>query len=294
MEFQQKVFSLLEATGLNWSVNKEPLFSQDGKAANRFGMFRNDNNACLGVVGERYTVFQNSQLAETMVQASEGVGINLEKGGLLGGGGKVYLQAELQPEFIGKSSVKRYITALNSHDGSTSIGFGSSSTVVVCQNTFFRAYGEVTKIRHTVTAESRVKEAMEQLRNALTLDNKLMETFKRMADMEMKDELVERVIRKIFSVDPKQTQQEEISSRKKNQISEFAGAITKEIELEGKTVWGLFNAVTRYTNHHKAPKDEAKRADYLMDGGGYQINNMCYEEIMVWLDKNTAELVEVR
>jgi hypothetical protein len=47
----------------------------------------------------------------------------------------------LPAEIIGRSEVKRWLTCLNSHDGSTSVGFGSSNTVVVCQNTFFRALG---------------------------------------------------------------------------------------------------------------------------------------------------------
>lgn len=288
----EKTFDLLEKTGLNWSVKKEALQSADGKQTESFGMFRSDNSGWLGTVGNRYVPFQNSELAETIVAASESINIEVNRGGQLLKGKKVYLQAQLPDEHIGESGVKRLITALNSHDGSTSIAFGSSSTVVVCQNTFFRAYGEINKFRHTVTAKDRVNAAILDLRATLKLDEQLMTSFKRMADLPMKDEIVERVIRKMFDVDPSQ-KQSALSTRKNNQIASFADSLSKEIKLEGATVWGLFNAVTRYTNHVAAPTEADKKLDYLMDGGGYKLSNMVYSELLEWVENNTAELVTV-
>ena len=109
----EKVFEILEATGLNWTVNQIPLISksEDAKlnnlATNSSGIFRNDNGSWLGTVSEKYTPYQNHQLAETIVMASEGFGLDVNRGGTLGGGRKVYLQTELKTEFIGKSDVKR-------------------------------------------------------------------------------------------------------------------------------------------------------------------------------------------
>jgi hypothetical protein len=115
-----------------------------------------------------------------------------------------------------------------------------------------------------------------------------MDSFMRMADMEMKDEVVERVIRKLFDVDPS-TSQKDHSTRKVNQINAFAGALNKEIQLEGKTIWGLFNGVTRYTNHIVAPTEAEKKSDYLMTGGGYKMSNVAYDTIMSWILENTAK-----
>jgi phage/plasmid-like protein (TIGR03299 family) len=286
MTKQEKTFNLLEATGLNWTVNKEKLFTTNGLETESYGVFRNDNNDWLGTVGKKYTPMQNWELAETIIEATEGIGLFTSKGGLLDGGCKVYLQAELPDEFIGRSGVKRHITALNSHDGTTSIGFGSSSTVVVCENTFFQAYKGLDKFRHFASASDNIKAAINDLRKALELDQMLMDNFKRMADMELKDEIVERVIKKIFSVDPS-SQQNDYSKRKINQVNAFASALNKEIQLEGKTVWGLFNGVTRYTNHIAAPSTKEKKEDYLMSGGGYKISNTAYDTIMSWVLENS-------
>ena len=290
---EKKAFDLLEASGLNWSVTKESLQTADGRKTNSFGIFRNDNQKWLGTVGNNYKPFQNSDLAMTIVSASKSINIETNSGGELGAGKKVYLQAQLPDEFIGKSAIKRYITALNSHDGTTAIAFGSSSTVVICQNTFFRAYGELEKFRHTSSAKERIENAIKNLRTTLNLDNAMFTNFKRMADMPLKDEAIERVIRKIFNTELS-TEKTKISTRKENQIKSFAGALEKEIQLEGRTLWGLFNAVTRYTNHISAPTDKNERLDYLMDGGGYKLSNMGFDEIMAYVEERTAEKVYIQ
>ena len=286
----EQTFELLQSTGLNWSVSKQQLQTASGIITPGYGIIRNDNSDCLGIVRSQYEPFQNSQLAETIIEATDAMNIKTNRGGSLKGGSKVYLQAEIADEYIGKSGVKRWITALNSHDGSTSIAFGSTNTVVVCQNTFYRAYNGVDKFRHTSSAKARIEQAIAQLRNTLELDNKLMENFKRMADMPMKDEIVERVIRKLFEVDPS-VKQADISTRKKNQVESFANALQTEIQLEGATVWGLFNGVTRYTNHVINHKDDSKKMDSLMDGTGYKLSNLAFDELMRWVNENTAETI---
>jgi len=271
---QEKIFDLLEKTGLNWEVSKEPLFAPDGTPTNTYGIFKKTERKHLGSVGDRYEVYQNWQLAESLLIASQEVGIDFEKGGQLNGGKKVFLQAKLKDEFIGNSDVKRYITSLNSHDGSSSIGLGSSNVVVICTNTFHKAMQEITKVRHTSSAPQRIKTLALELNKVILADELLMENFKIMASTPLKDAMIERVIKKIFAVEPI-TPTKDVSTQKKNQIQSFATSLQTEIGLEGANVWGLFNAVTRYTNHVAAPykgKDE-----YLMVGSGYKMSNLTYD-----------------
>jgi len=284
---QEKTFDLLEATGLNWTVSKELLTSSDGKITESFGMFRSDNKEWLGTVGNRYKAMQNFELAETMIGATAGIGLKASRGGQLAGGAKVYLQASLPDEFVGKSGIKRMITALNSHDGSSSIGFGSTNTVVVCTNTFHTAYRGLDKFRHTENAKSRIENAIADLRKAMQLDQNLMDSFKKMADIELKDEMTVRIMRKLFDVDAN-AQQKDVSTRKVNQLTAFADSLATEVNLEGKTCWALFNAVTRYTNHVAAPKGIEEKNEYLMSGGGYKMSNIAYADLMQWVDERTA------
>jgi phage/plasmid-like protein (TIGR03299 family) len=281
---QEKIFDLLNNTGLNWEVSKEPLFASDGTETSTYGIFKKTERKHLGSVGERYEVYQNWQMAEALLIASQEVGIEFEKGGELNGGRKVFLQAKLQDEYVGKSGVKRFITSLNSHDGSSSIGLGSSNIVVVCQNTFHKAMQEITKVRHTSSAPERIKTLARELSRVIRADEFLFRNFKHMADTQLKDEMIERVLRKVFSVEAN-TNTKDISTIKKNQIESFAGALQTEISLEGANVWGLFNAVTRYTNHISAPK--RGKDEYLMTGGGYKMSNLTYDTLcdMLGLEK---------
>jgi hypothetical protein len=223
------------------------------------------------------------------VLASNGIGLDVSRGGTLGNGKKVYLQTELTPEYIGKSGVKRFITALNSHNGTTSIGFGSSNTVIVCQNTFYKAYKEINKFRHTATASERIRLAMQDLRRAIELDEKLMKNFKIMADTPLSDEIFANILKRCFDANPDAKRSEE-TPQKIKQLEMVNKAVSTELDLEGATLWGLFNGVTRYTNHYTRSKN---REEYVMVGGGYQTNLVAYETIMSWIESNTAHSQEV-
>jgi len=288
----EKTLDLLESTKTNFTVEKRQLFSlaTDTDAAQRatesFGLFRTDTNKWLGTVGKQYTPFQNSVLAETLHLASEKVGLNFTRGGELNGGKKIYYQAEMKPDYIGNSEVKRYITALNSHDGTTCIGFGSSSTVVICQNTFFRAMKEVNKFRHSADAQQRIENAIKDMNSAIFGDNEIMKRFHRMAETPFSMPAFNAVMQTLFDV-TSETDMSKVSTRKKNQIEAFSRDLNTEIQDEGKTVWGLFNAVTRYLNHTATLPEE--KENFLLAGGGQRLSNLCFDELLKQIERNEVK-----
>jgi hypothetical protein len=215
-------------------------------------------------------------MAEALMLASEEVGVTFDSGGMLNGGKKVFLQASLPDVYVGRSGVKRNITALNSHDGSSSIGFGSTNTVIVCQNSFYRAYGDLSKFRHTSSSAERVKLLAKDLNLVIKEDEKMILNFEKMAAIPLQDSMVEGVIRKIFAVEPAMLSKD-IATSKRKRIELFANSLETEVKLEGGTVWGLFNAVTRYTNHVAAP---INKSEYLMSGAGYKMSNMTYDMLV--------------
>ena len=61
----------------------------------------------------------------------------------------------------------------------------------------------------------------------------------------------------------------------------LANDIGKSIDEQGETLWALFNAVTRYTNHTTNSKDK----DFsLMFGNDAEINQRAYEKMVSWLN----------
>jgi len=302
MQNNNKVFEALEKTGLNWTVNKLPLFAngeghgsplgfQDGQIIHEhnvlpsksFGMYRNDNNEYLGTVGERYNVLQNSELEDVVVTLQERFGGEI-RGGLLSGGKKVFLQLQLKNEAVANDTIKRYITALNSHDGSSSIGFGSSNTVVACSNTFYMAYKDVGRFRHTASAQERLEIASKEYQMTLLKDQTLMDNFKRMADHKIEKPIFENVMNRLFNVDI-DSSTEKVGTRKLNVMKSFNNTLEKELDSHGDTLWGLFNAVTYQTNHIEGGSDDYN----VMVGSGYRKNLATYNEIMKWVEDNSVK-----
>ncbi len=288
MNLYLKTFELLQNTGLNWTVEREPLLTADGRPTETFGLFRSDNRKWLSSVGPQYQVMQNHTLAETVIKAAATINLDVDRGGSFDEGRKVYLQAALPDKYIGNSWVKRNITALNSHDGSSAIAFGTTSTVVICQNTFYKALrsGELQRFRHTASAQDRLNVALVRVQAALKEESAVMTNFDRMAAIDLRDEMAEglitRILKRGMKVDTDNA--DDLSARKRNQVIALDGAITRELKDEGRTLWGLFNGVTRYTNHIAAPAD--RKLDYVMAGSGHALNGVAYEEIMNWIDAN--------
>lgn len=277
----ERVFDTLEKTKTNWTVNKLPLVSApDLMPTGSYGIFRSDNNEWLGTVKHRYAAYQNHALVELLLEATDSLNLNVSKGGVLNGGRKVFYQIALPDEHVGNSGLKRYVTALNSHDGSSCIGLGSTNTVIVCQNTFFKAHREVTRIKHHTNAADRLREMAEQIRASITRDETIVTTFKRMAEVQLKDEMIRRVVDAVFKTDGGK----DISQRRKNQVTVFAGNLQTEVNTHGSNIWALFNAVTRYTNHHAAPRSADGKLDYVMNGTGQQLSNLAFNELLEYVD----------
>jgi len=286
MTKQEKVFQVLEQTGLNWTVNKKELVSVDGLNTESFGIFRNDNNEWLGTVGKRYEPYQNHKLVSNMVDITSAVDLDVTRGGVLSKGKKVFLQAKLPDDIVGNSGIKRWLTTTNSHDGTSAITLGYSNMVIACSNSFHAASKGSNRFRHTINADANIQDNVKQIQLTLANEMQLIETFKAMQATTIKDEAVDKTVRALFGIGL-DTMQDDISTRKRNQVETFSNNLVTEINTHGKTMWSLFNAVTRYTNHEIAPQEEDAKNNFLMNGGGFKMSNIGYAEIMKFVDANT-------
>ena len=118
-------------------------------------------------------------------------------------------------------------------------------------------------------------------------DQLLMDNFSRMADVRLTEEATQAILTTIFKrgfgLDPK----DELSTRRRNQLIGLNNSIERELADQGATLWGLFNGITRYTNHVAAPSGQ--KDEYVMDGAGYDLNLVGFDAIMAWVEKNTAK-----
>jgi len=285
------VLDIMNKYKLNWDVNKIPLFTNEEGGSlptNSFGIFRSDNNSWLSTQGKNYVPLQNFDLVSSVITASANIkefDLDAVHAGQLSQGRKIYVQLPMEDEVIGNSKVNRWITALNSHDGSSCVAFGSQQTVVICQNTFYMAYKNLTHVRHNMNAKDKLMAMATDLNNSLMEDQLLTEEFKRWVDMPVTSRQIEMVKNGIVALN--EDKEEKLSMRKQNQLIKIDRAIQQEFSLEGENLWGLFNGVTRYTNHTMSPnKTQVDIKESLMVGQGARINKNAYNQIHAFTNFN--------
>ena len=269
---------LLNKARIAWEVVQEPLITPSGRLTKEIGLFRSDNDYHLGTHSERYQVCQNAELAKLVVYAAsdiEDLNIETMRGGVLQNGRKIYIQIALATKSINGHEMKSWLTALNSHDGTTTVSFGSTKTLVICQNTFFQAYRseKMTRVLHHSTMKEKLAGIAEAMKESIALDQQLDRVFERMAEKKVNHDEIKGLRDMIFV--PVGDDKEE-STRRINNLAKFHQAVDIEFATHGENAWGLFNGVTRYTNHHMAVRKDNDRISNVMVGTGAKINTMAF------------------
>ncbi len=148
----------IRAAGLEWAVEKRPLFLADGRAVEAGAIVRTTDDRILGHhVGPGYTPLQNADAFAWFDPFLATGEATLETAGSLRDGAIVWALAKLVGDsvIVPKSDdrVSRYILLSNSHNGTTSVRAGETNIRVVCANTLVGAHNDgasaLTRIRHT-------------------------------------------------------------------------------------------------------------------------------------------------
>jgi hypothetical protein len=257
---------ILDQTGLDWSVRSSKVVTECGFPTDKVAMVRNDNNDVLGVHSSGYVPYQNDQLVELLMRVSSLTGLDIHRGGEFGGGKKVFIQLKSNDLKLGKDKVEGFVTGINSFDGSTSLAFGNSNLTISCQNTFFAAYRNLDKVRHTKNMTSRVDEICKGIDMLVDMEKEMFGSIKRMSETPLKpnyDSLRDKVAKRLFDIDmnislKNYNNSEELSTTKKNKLSRFYIDLNGEIQEKGDNLWGLFSGVTKYTTHSISKNDNSE------------------------------------
>ena len=273
---------------LSWSVEREKLVSPSGRITDSYGLFRSDNGHHLATLSERYVPCDNFELAKMLVFASQSIeDLNVEEtnGGYFKKGQKVFFQIPLPNTTIGNANVTRYVSALNSHDGSTGVALGTTQTVVSCQNTFYSAYRgtDMTRVGHNSNMRERLTKLVVLLEETITKDQDNIEKFRKMLEIVPQKEDIEAMKQLMFSLDPN-VQPADISTRKTNLMHKFDRAVEVEFAEQGTNMWGLFNAVTRYTNHEMKTYTGNGKLENVMVGQGAKLNKLAFNRLALYLN----------
>ena len=263
---------LLTASKTDWTVEKKPLFGPNGEPTNGYGIFRADNDRCLGLVGSKYTITQNHEVLDMLMDAAGSVNIPAVRGGCLGMGERVYYQFQLPEVTIAGSKNLRYLTGLTAHDGLTKIGFGATNVVVICQNTFFQALKDCEAVKHTPNHRERLAGIISSLRESMSAEEQVIERMIKMSTTNVPEKIDDDFLFEIIGGHLE-------STRSTNRLNNLKAAMSTEYNAHGETAYGLFNAVTRFTNHMTTYKDIDSKRKALMFGSGARINQRAFDLI---------------
>lgn len=288
----------IQFAGLNYSVEKRRLFTYDNSEAeidtgyasasvpNFYATIRTDTQQVLGVVGNDYTVVQNTD-AFTFFDAivSGGDGILYETAGALGNGERIFITAKL-PGYIevGRNDlIEKYLFLTSSHDGSGSVTAAFTPVRIVCANTLgaaLKSMENCIRIRHTDSAQERLKQAHTIMGISNNMANQLDQIFNRWAKVKITDKEVLKLVQRAMAPSKEVLQAiadgkiDELSSRFSNTVDEVCSYAfsepTQQTATTKGTLFGAYNAVTGYFQNVKSYKDPESKLKNIMFGNGSQ------------------------
>lgn len=271
---------ILVNNGLDFVITKEPLFTLDGKKTNYFGLFNSKSNECINTVKDSYTISQNHEIVNLALQGMEPFGEDLivKKAGSLNGGRKIFIQLSIKGfSKVNNDIIERYVTLIDSNDGSTSLSVGIGDLTMSCQNQFWKFYAKGNaKFRHTHTLKQRLSEIPKLIEIALNESLKQIEIYNKFVSTDVSKDLAHKLVKAILGYDKLYTPMAELSQKSTRAIN-IMDALYHNIEIEtndkGLNLWGLHSGITRYTTHElSTPKRENGRIESALIGNAYKYN----------------------
>ena len=278
---------ILKAHGLDFRIEKRPLIAMnEGKEliTPYFGLFNTKSGECINTCKLGYHVSQNEDIVDMTLKGIKKFGSQLKvtKAGSINGGRRVFLQLEIEGKSkVGDDTITRYVTLIDSNDGSTSLSIGIGDEVAHCTNQFFKFYkaGEA-KFRHTATLEQKIASIPTLIELALVKSMEQMKFYNKFVSTPISKGLAEKVIKEVLELETLA----DLKPRQQNILNNLESAIKTEREFCGDNLWGLFNGVTRFTTHmQNVPKRLNGREESLINGRAYgkalKAFEMCLERV---------------
>lgn len=267
---------LLAKFGLDWTVSKQPLNLPSGKSSGFFGIVRDDKETTFATAKAGYEVFQNSELLDLVNRAAGNLGLSVDRGGSFKGGALVFLQLNSGvAKNIGENndSINKFISGINSHDGSTSLRWGTKADTISCKNSFWRAYRILeNRMKHTISMRMRLEEMTKELDLAVQEEKNLYDTFYKFAEVPATKDNIIDTNRIVLGFDIVGANKDSLTTYQINRLKDLSGAITSEMKQKGNTLWGLFSGVTKYTTHLMTGGEQAREQSKAI-GSGYRVDN---------------------
>ena len=269
---------ICQANGLDFNISKRPLFDEGGNVTGYFGLFNDNINKCIHTVKQGYQVSQNHEVVDMVLAGMKSFGqLSVQKAGAMDDGRKVFIQLAIEGiSQVAGDIIKRYVTVIDSNDGSTSLSVGVGDLTMSCQNQFWKFYKKGNKMRHSASLADKIKSLPRMIEVALLQSMKHIELYNQLAQVPVTRELAHKMVNYVLGFDRTSGSiiLDDKSAKSIEKMNNLYSAIETEFIGKGVNMWGLHSGVTRFTTHDVQPK--AKRANIKIEsqlvGGIYQMN----------------------
>ncbi len=258
---------LLIKNNLNFTVAKQPagaiINGKFQQAPKQFATYRTDVNEVLGIVGSRYNVINNKvafDFVDTLIDMGD---VEWTNAFTKDNGAIIMLQAKLPVYLVleNDDKIEKYLTFINSHNGSYSCRVIVSPVRMICNNqlTMFSKMKNGITIRHTNSYKDKLSQAKQVLGLSNTLYNTVENELNSLLELPLLDtvdNLLDRLYfdsEEIKQIELGKHREEVVSTRKLNTVNNvrtwYNGGIGQETLKD--TAYKFIQAVSGYYTHEK-------------------------------------------
>lgn len=263
-EILNKVHEALEAKELNFTAKMAETFALVNGVyvpTGKFTPVRDDKTGEDAIIkgnafSDHYVPIQNEEAFSVLGEMADLAEVEFKNVGSWGNGAGIFAQVSLgEITGIGSKgdSVGKYVSLVNSHDGTRSLQLLVTPYRFFCQNQISKAVGEAKRnnrlisIHHNIYGQDRLRELASALKYADEVFTESEVLYKRLADRVVTMDEVREVMYRCMMEQDAGLKEKKFESRTTQFIERFNDADSGE--LEKMTGWNLYNAVQGAFQH---------------------------------------------
>lgn len=274
---------MLIKAGLNWTVDKEPMMTQQTKQPipEQYALVRNTDQRVLGTCGRMYKPVQNKDILSFFHDFVTSGGMKMETAGSLDDGRHIFALASIQESFElaggnGKDKVDGYLLFSSPHFCGKSLNILFTPIRVVCNNTLTMALSSANGGKGQFRMHHARDFNADEAKLALGLAKGQLEEFRAEAQFLAERKVELEQLREYFSRIWPTSKALEASNDNDNGMSRTAEAAMvifnaqPGANLHPDTWWNAFNTVT-YIVDHISGRSDNNRLRKAWFGNGKQL-----------------------